>query len=547
MKKEHRIFLIQTVIAIAVFIGFSFTVKSIFMSDPKAQSYLEFNEGVKKMASSTTTLTDSLIIQNDLTFDPTSGKLMDKVLKNLKQTEGNKLLIVGSSQMRVVQGEDIQDAYQKLVSRKITEYTDYNTYNLSIGGMKTPEKLIVAKKGIEATQPTRLLISATPWDCIVNEVRPLIKKIENKNYQTTVVETIKEESTEKPVVSTEVFPLNVNEKITSAVDKVVEDNIDLYSKRAAIKKWLNTEIIEILLEAKESAKGETVIATTSPEYWRTLNQELDNITGWDRTVARTGTSSLKIINAKSTPAKWLGDDILLDEPTDTFEFSGWSKAEKTSTPKLYCLDFQVFFEDGTYKWYYKHLKFKSGTHDWEKVSTRIRFDKKVVKIKPHALFYGAIGTVWFDDIAAKPVYNGKVGENILPNSSFELELKERPHVSYTYNDAEWKRIQDNMFSIIDFLSKQKLKEQNVFLLTPFWNNGEKTAYPQKARYKDLVKTVKKYCAEKNIAFIDASYILSKDNFGVYTKGSVRDKIDVLHFNADAQDKLAKYIIKELNL
>jgi len=542
MKKEHRLFIIQAIIAIAIFLGISFAVKSIFFEDPKAQSYLTFESGVKNMAKSTTTLVDSLIAKDDLTFDPTSGKLMDKVLKNLKHTEGNKLLIIGSSQMRVVQNEVIQGAYQKLVSRKISEYTDYNTYNLSIGGMKASEKLIVAEKGIEALQPTRILISATPWDCLVNEVRPLIKKIANKNYQ-----VVKEESRDKPLVSAKLFPLNLNDKIITTVDKIVEDNIDIYSKRAPIKRWLNAEVTEVLLKVRQSEVKPITVASTNPEYWRTLNQELDNITGWDHTIARTGTNSLKIVNRKGTPARWFGDDITLEKPTNTFEFSGWSKAKKVSKAKLYCLDFQVFFEDGTSKWYFKHLKFENGTHDWEKVSTKVRFDKKVKRIKPHALFYGATGTVWFDDLEAKPIYNEKQGKNILPNSSFESELKERPHVFYAYNDAEWKRIQENMFSLVDFLSKQKTKKQNVLLLTPFWNNKEKTAYPQKGKYKKLVVAIKKYCTEKNVTLVDASYILTKENFGIYTKGSIRDKIDVLHFNADAHDKLAKYIIKELNL
>ena len=119
MKKQHRLFLIQIIIAVAVFIGVSIAVKSIFMSDPKSKSYLSFNEDVKEMANNTYALIDSLIIQNDLTFDPTSGKSLDKVLNNLKYSDKPKFLVIGSSQMRVMQGEDIQDSYQKMTSRKI--------------------------------------------------------------------------------------------------------------------------------------------------------------------------------------------------------------------------------------------------------------------------------------------------------------------------------------------------------------------------------------------------------------------------------------------
>ncbi|MBC8755342.1 hypothetical protein H2O64_11695 [Kordia sp. YSTF-M3] len=530
IKKEHRIFLIQAIIAIVLFLGLSVTVINIFSSSLKAELYLKLDKDVKEMSVSSTRLLDALIAKGDLTFEPTKGTQIHKVLKNLKYAEGNKLLMIGSSQLRVLQGENINIEYQKLVSRKITTYTNYNTYNLSLGGMKTSEKLIIAEKGIQVIQPTRILISATPWDCVKDEVRPTVKSVENEDYEVF-----------NPKIFKKLFPLSLNDKIRTSVDKIVENNIDIYNNRGAIKYWLYNEITGFSALINEEKP------TAIPEYWRTLNQKLDNSKGWDKTEAKTGRGSLKIINEETTSARWLGDDIVLEEPTDTFEFSGWSKAKNVSKAKLYCLNFQVFFEDGTSKWHFKGLQFNKGTHDWEKVKTRVRFDKKVTSIKPHILFYNASGTVWFDDIAAKPVYDGKIGENILPNPDFEAALKERLHVSYTYDAAEWKRIQENMFSLIDFLSKQETKAQNVLLFTPFWHNKDKTAYPQKAKYKALQESVKHYCKEKNVAFVDASYLLSKENFGIYTKGSVRDKIDVLHFNADGHEKLATYIIKELKL
>jgi hypothetical protein len=554
MKKEHRLFLIQIVIAVVVFVLMSLGVKSIFMNDPKAESYLDFNEGVKKMASSSYALIDSLIARNDLTFDPTSGKSLDKVLSNLKYSENAKFLVIGSSQMRVMQGEEIQDSYHKMTSRKIADYTNgkYTSYNLSLGGMTTPEKLIMARKGIKILNPDRILIAVTPWDGLAVKIRPEVKAIEKKTFQ-SLKKITSEEEKEEATLSTEsdeVFPINVNSKITKSVDKIVEDNIDIYAKRSAIKKWLGDKTLNTLKGIKDGAseKEEEAFKTNITDYWRTINQDLNNIEGWESEVAHAGKRSIKIVNGKVQNAKWTGDGIIIKKPTDTFEFEGWSKAEDIqSSAKLYCLDFQVFFEDGTYKWYYKNLRFKKETHDWQKVKTRVRFDKKVVSIKPHALLYGTTGTVWFDDVTAKPVYDNVVAENVLPNSGFENELKERANVSYMYSNAEWGRIEENMFSIVDYLASQKTNEQNVFLLTPFWHTKDRTAYPQKTQYTNLVKAVKNYCKEKNIAFVDASYILKKENFGIYKKGSIRDKIDVLHFNADAHDKLAKYIIKELKL
>lgn len=540
MRKDFRVFIIQVVITLAIVFGMSSIIKSLFWANPNAQSYLTFDSGVKDMAESATVLIDSLISKNDLTFDPSSGKLMDKVLKNLKYSEGNKLLVIGSSQMRVVQGEDILNSYQKLVSRKITDYTKYNTYNLSIGGMKPSEKLIVAEKGVQVLQTTQILIAATPWDCLINEVRPSMKEIEKENY-------LPSKNNNRTSLQNKNFPLNVNDKITTSISKIIEKNIDVYSKRTAIKQWMVAAI-----ERRPAEKMNFPIEKEndrSPDYWRTLFQKLDNISGWDHTISRTGSGSLKIVNTDSTLAKWLGEDIFLERSTAMFEFSGWSKAENATNTKLYCLNFQVFFDDGTSEWYFRKLRFRPGTHDWERVSTKVQFDKKVIKIKPHALFYGATGTVWFDDLEARPIYGGVKGENVLPNPSVENELRERPHVSYKYSSSEWEQIQENMLSMIDFLSEHgtENQKQNIFLLTPFWHKEEKTAYPQKEEYKKLVANVRQYCKKKNVSFIDASYILTNDNFGIYTQGSVRDKIDVLHFDAEAHDKLAKYIIKELDL
>lgn len=547
MQKKHKIFIIQIAIAAALFVVSSFVLLTVFHKDPKSKSYLSVNEGVKEMASNTYALIDTLIARNDLTFDPTSGKMLDKVMGNLKYTKKGKFLMIGSSQMRVVQGQKIQ-GHVKSVSRKIVDYTeDIQTYNLSLGGMTTPEKIIVGLKTLETIQPDRVLISVTPWDCLSDKIRPEVKAIENKKY--SINENVTEEVSENvQPESDEVFPLSFNSKITNTLDHIVEENIGIYRKRSAIQKWLGDKTVKTLVGIKDNLEAEEIVKSNIPEYWRTLNQDLDNTSGWVSDVVYKGERAVKIVNTTGVRSKWLGDDITLEKPTATFEFEGWSKAENVSnSTKLYCLDFQVIFEDGTTQWFYKGLRFKKGTHDWQKVSTKVTFDKKVKAIKPHILFYNGTGTTWFDNIKAIPIYEDGKGDNLLPNFGFEKELKERLNVSYSYTQAEWERIKENIFSIVDFLASQKTPKKNVLLFTPFWHTEQKTAYPQKAQYKELVQKVQQYCNEKNIILVDASYILTKDNFGVYKNGSVRDKIDVLHFNADAHDKLAKHIIKELNL
>lgn len=99
MKKAHKLFLIQIVIAIVLFVAFAIATKTLFYNDTNIDSYLSINDGVKEMAGSTRDLLDSLIVQNNVTFDPTSGVQLDRVFKNLKNTNDEKFLFVGSSQL----------------------------------------------------------------------------------------------------------------------------------------------------------------------------------------------------------------------------------------------------------------------------------------------------------------------------------------------------------------------------------------------------------------------------------------------------------------
>ncbi|MFD0863132.1 hypothetical protein ACFQ1M_13030 [Sungkyunkwania multivorans] len=551
MRKNHRLFFLQIGIAILVFLVLSYLIRFFFYKDPKVESYLTFNKGIKTMATSTSAMLDSLIIKDEVTFDPTSGKEIDKVFQNLKETEKPKFLMIGSSQLRVVQGKNITETYDQLVSQRLQDHSDaaFQIYNLSLGGMTIKEKLIVAQKASELLDPDKVLIAVTPWDCISDNIRPTVKELADKNYT-------KKENKERKGVLTEdhgfSFPSTINDKVSDYTEEVVEDNVEIYAKRTAIKKWLKDETITVLKEGEHelTESSPKAIGLNIPRYWLTVNQSLDNKTGWDTTVFRSGTRSVKISNDEVKNSKWFGDEITLEKPTATFEFRGWSKTEDVArTTKLLCLDFQVFFEDGSYEWYFKNLKFSKGTHDWEEVATKVTFDKKVVAVKPHMLFYGGTGHVWFDDISIHPIYEGTAAENIAPNPSFEEEATERIHVSYSYKDDEWQQIYLNMASVVDFLSETRNKGASmpILLMTPFWHHKDKTAYPQKDKYEETAKRIKEYCEEKEVLFVDASYILSKDNFGVYTQGSVRDKIDVLHFDAKGHLTLATFIIKELDL
>lgn len=552
MQNKQRLFLFQFVIAAVFVVLLANIVSSSFIKDPDATPFLVLNEDINSMAKSRETLLDSLIKINDLTIDPSDGNDIDRVLNNLKYSKKEKILMVGSSQLIVVQGEEYWKSRSKVVSKKIEYLTNdkYQTYNLSMGGMTAPEKLLIAKKAASILKPQNIIIAMTPWDSGVNNIRPSLQAVEKNTYKTQ--EVIKDLNNSGLAKEEFKFPITINNKISAYVEETTKEKSILYSKRTGIQKWLKSKADAIFGFNKE----DTLIITSEvtdelkPEYWSTNNQELNDITGWDSIVKHSGKKSLKISNLQPKNALWLGDPLYLGTPSKTFNFEAYSKAENIAgNITYYAFYLGVTFEDGSETQFYNNLSFSKKDHDWEKVNSTIYFDKNVVSIRPMLLFYGGTGTVWFDDLKITQGNISSDSRNLVPNAGAEDKSLIRKNASYLFSQKDWQVILQNMKNSVDFLATQnkEYSSKTVLLITPFWHYNEKLAYPQIKEYKDLIKKIKAYCIEKNVGLIDASYILSTENFGIYKTGKDKDKIDVLHFNENSHNKLAHYIIEQLDL
>lgn len=552
MQNKQRLFLFQFVIAAVFVVLLANIVSSSFIKDPDATPFLVLNEDINSMAKSRETLLDSLIKINDLTIDPSDGNDIDRVLNNLKYSKKEKILMVGSSQLIVVQGEEYWKSRSKVVSKKIEYLTNdkYQTYNLSMGGMTAPEKLLIAKKAASILKPQNIIIAMTPWDSGVNNIRPSLQAVEKNTYKTQ--EEIKDLNNSGLAKEEFKFPITINNKISAYVEETTKEKSILYSKRTGIQKWLKSKADAIFGFNKE----DTLIITSEvtdelkPEYWSTNNQELNDITGWDSIVKHSGKKSLKISNLQPKNALWLGDPLYLGTPSKTFNFEAYSKAENIAgNITYYAFYLGVTFEDGSETQFYNNLSFSKKDHDWEKVNSTIYFDKNVVSIRPMLLFYGGTGTVWFDDLKITQGNISSDSRNLVPNAGAEDKSLIRKNASYLFSQKDWQVILQNMKNSVDFLATQnkEYSSKTVLLITPFWHYNEKLAYPQIKEYKDLIKKIKAYCIEKNVGLIDASYILSTENFGIYKTGKDKDKIDVLHFNENSHNKLAHYIIEQLDL
>mgnify|MGYP000309149290 CR=1 FL=1 len=94
MKKAHKLFFIQISVAVVLFVVLASLTKTFFYKERNIKSYLAINDGVKEMAGTSSDFLDTLIVRNDVTFDPTSGKELERVFKHLKYTTKEKFLFV---------------------------------------------------------------------------------------------------------------------------------------------------------------------------------------------------------------------------------------------------------------------------------------------------------------------------------------------------------------------------------------------------------------------------------------------------------------------
>lgn len=543
MKNRQFLFLIQVAIAVIVFVLASKGMVYLFFNDANFKGSISLDSKVKSMAESAESLLDSLIANDEVTFDPTKGKEIDRVLSNLRQTEKTKILFVGSSQLIAVRGERDLNGHSKTTSEKLTYFTkqDLQTYNLSLGGMTVPEKLIIAQKAIEVLSPEYVIIAVTPWDSTKDRIRIGLSEVSEKKYQPKT-------KTDLKVENDLVFPLSLNEHVSTATNHIIEENLLFYSRKLTFKAWLNEKISNLWKRSKIGEKAKTAVNT--PNYWATKSQKLTDETGWDSKEFKSGKRALKIENTEATNAQWFGDPIYLKKGTMAFVLEAWSKAEDVSEDTtLYCLYLNLMLEDGTERQVYKQLAFSKGSHDWEKVEAEIGFNQNVISIRPFLMFYGGTGTVWFDDITVAPIYEKQQGKNLAPNEGFEENSITAKNVSYLYSPKNWEIIYSHMASVVDFLSETERQShtKTAILLTPFWNNGINYGYPQLEEYNSMAKNIKNHAINNGVDFLDASYILSEENFKKYTKGENKDKIDVLHFNEEGHTALAKFIVENMGL
>lgn len=533
MKEKHRLFLFQFLLTFLSFLALALLFSAGFYKDPDSRNYVLAEKKITNLRESSSFVLEDLLKQNEVTFDPTNGVSIETVLENLKCSPKRKILLLGSSQLVTLNDDWSADNYLRRVDKKLESSYEEEVvvYNLSMGGMTIAEKKIVLDKAQQVMDFDKIIVSIGPYDCREINVRPGIEQIENKLFGHIEKEDC------APMEQSFNFDIEkLNSEIEGGVKKWLEKRLLFFENKGAIKMW--TE------EKAKALKGNKPFYRPKKALsWRTNNQKFNDVTGWVEDVFRSGRKSLKITKEEvKTNASWGGFKVDLEKPTKKIVLGGWSKSENVVKAKLYCLDFKIDFVDGSNEWIYQGLEFEEGTNDWTKRERVFQFDKEIKSITPKMLFYQGTGTVWFDDIYARPIYS-KVGENVILNANVEDESNIKDVHTLKFEDEVWDKIFENAQDMVDYVGKMASKNAGEYyvLIPPIYNSEIKKGYEQDFMLQQFKEQLDKACKNNNVQLLDANGLLDESHFIEYESGSRKGMIEPLHFGTKGHEKLAEYL------
>lgn len=182
---------------------------------------------------------------------------------------------------------------------------------------------------------------------------------------------------------------------------------------------MNVVVVSVLALLLGAAEAEPLVVKTSlwtsdSLTWGIPNGDLEagdagGFTGWkpwqkgysvDERVSHSGRLSARCSNASEDDQHGVHHVVELSQVVPTpITVECWSKAEGVPLggDREYVLHLDINYADGSALWG-DTTPFKSGTHDWQRVTRTFVPTKPVKAAGVTAMLRGRTGTVWFDDI-----------------------------------------------------------------------------------------------------------------------------------------------------
>jgi len=538
MEKAQKLFIKQAIISLIVLFSISIIAHSFFIKDESSLEYVAEANKLSNLRVSSGSILDKMILKNNVTYDPTNGVEIKKVLENLEKTNKKKILILGSSQYITLNDDWSEDKYLRRVDKLLQDKFNGNVvvHNLSLGGMTIPEKKIILEKVLGLYSYDIIITSIGPYDSFKEDVRSTISQLEN--IEINPVEPILSDNK----LNQNNFNLSIpqlNEKIETDLVNKLNDNVAFMRNKSAIKLWID----DLLKNTNVKNKSK------EPMAWETFDQDLNNQTGWVSDFYKSSKRSLKIekSNTKAN-SKWKGYKVLLEKPSQSIKFSSWYKTENVESAKLLCMDFKIDFADGTYKWYYKNLSFKNGTNDWTYKENIFKSNKTITAVTPHILFYEGTGRIWVDNVEARAIYsNGNQSDNLIVNPNMEKFKSIREVYSIEFNNEQWETIYKNSKGLLSYINKIVPKNtKNYLLIPPAYHSKYKSTYSQVYKLNTFYSSLKSRSENSGIKYLDASKILNESHFVEYKTGKKKGFIEPLHFDSKGHKILADFLYKNIS-
>jgi hypothetical protein len=239
-------------IAAPLLLGLCLAIDRTFLGDPDAAGILAAERHLFRDVATAHDLLDRMIERDEVTWDPTNGVRIGRVLANLKRSDGPKLLLVGSSQLLVVRDDRSHAGIPRRVDKVLDDRLAgrATVYNLSLGGMTLAEKQWVVEQAVRLVEFDYIVVGMTLWDSVSDEVRPWLARPRDPLPGSPLPSG--------PAIAWPA-PAAINRTLTGRFSRSLEERVPFFRHRTAIQRWLKGEAERAL-----GRDGRTDMAPDSP-------------------------------------------------------------------------------------------------------------------------------------------------------------------------------------------------------------------------------------------------------------------------------------------
>jgi hypothetical protein len=202
-----------------------------FRASPDAELYARAADRAARQSEDGPELMRALIDRDELTWDPTGGIEMQTVVTHLKAGRGERVLLLGSSQL-IMQRDDrtmgsvayrVDKALEKVAARPVT------VYNLSVVGMSAPEKAIVLEHATRAVRFDDVVVALTLYDSVLRARQGRIDRLASASRRTGEPFGASDDRS---------GPAAVNRHLAAFLRRLLSESVAFFRDRAAIQAWL---------------------------------------------------------------------------------------------------------------------------------------------------------------------------------------------------------------------------------------------------------------------------------------------------------------------